>query len=281
MHALALHAVDVPDRGLAGQVGVFAVALERPPPARVADDVHGRPQVHVGALAALLAADHGAVRAGQRRIPGRGERHRRRQLGHARHAVGHALRPVLQVQGRDAQRAGWPRCGRRSRPCRSRSRRRRPWRACRRGSSRRAPRLTRVAIGARGVHPRAACWLAAAPTVAAGPGGGAGPGGRPERRTGAGNGARGGGGAAAAAGRRRGGARARWGCAGGVRTHGSSSACGCCDTGHADRRTLRRKLEVSSISEIKVGNPDVNSFFISERSDRHYDRYLRWLLLRC
>src|SRR5689334_11458310 len=31
---------------------------------------------------------------------------------------------------------GWPRCARRSRPSRSRSRRRRPWRACRRASSR-------------------------------------------------------------------------------------------------------------------------------------------------
>jgi len=102
-HILALHAVDVPDGGLAGQVRVLAVALERPPPARVTDDVHGGAEVHVRALAVFLAADHRAVLLRERRVEGRGESHRRRQLGDARYAVRDALRPVFQVQAGDAQ----------------------------------------------------------------------------------------------------------------------------------------------------------------------------------
>ena len=143
---------------LAGQVRVLAERLERPAPARVAHDVHGRAEVHVGALAALLAADHRAVRAASRAVS---------QAAASATGAGSwvtpgtpsrdALRPVLQVAGPGCTAAGWPRCSRRSPPCRSRSRRRRPWRSCRRGSSAPSTSATRAATGARGAtHGQAA-----------------------------------------------------------------------------------------------------------------------------
>jgi len=100
-HPLGLHALDVGGADLAGEVRVLAVALEGPAPARVADDVHGRPEVHVDALGLVLGPDDLAIAVRQRGVEGRREIAGGRQLG----GVGHsdADRAVLHLQRGDAQ----------------------------------------------------------------------------------------------------------------------------------------------------------------------------------
>ncbi len=101
--ALALHPVDIRGRHGRVQVRVLGVGLERPPPARVAVDVHRRAQVDHGPLAPLLRPDDLPVLGGQRRVEGGRQGYSGGHLRHAGEAVTHADRAVLLADGRDAQ----------------------------------------------------------------------------------------------------------------------------------------------------------------------------------
>ena len=101
--ALRLDALDIRGADLPGQVGVLAERLEGPAPAGVTDDVDGRGEHHVGALAPLLGAEGLAVLFHQPGVPRRGAGDRGGQLGDAGGAVTHSDRAVLQPQGRDAK----------------------------------------------------------------------------------------------------------------------------------------------------------------------------------
>jgi hypothetical protein len=101
--ALALDALDVGGGDLAGQVGVLAERLEGPAPAGVTHDVDGRREHDVRALAPLLRAEHLTVLLHQRGVPGGRAGHGSGHLRDPGEAVPGTDRPVLQVQGRDAQ----------------------------------------------------------------------------------------------------------------------------------------------------------------------------------
>ena len=102
-HALALQALNLRRGDLAGQVGVLAVGLVGPAPARVAHQVGCRAERDVHALARELGAHRRALLLDQRRVPGRGGV---LAVGEGRHAavpVTDSGRAVLQVDGGDAQ----------------------------------------------------------------------------------------------------------------------------------------------------------------------------------
>ncbi len=84
-HVLRLHPPDVGRGEHAGQFGILAVALERPPADRRAVDVDGRSEQDVGALALRLRAEQLADPLQQVRVPRRPQRDPRRHH-HARRA---------------------------------------------------------------------------------------------------------------------------------------------------------------------------------------------------
>ena len=83
--------------------GVLAVGLLRPPPARVAQDVHDRRKDHAAALRAGLGADRLADALFERLVPGRTTRHADREAGRGSADGAHAARPVDHPDAGDAQ----------------------------------------------------------------------------------------------------------------------------------------------------------------------------------
>src|SRR5439155_692238 len=83
--------------------GVLAVGLLRPPPARVAQDVHDRRKDHAAALRAGLGADRLADALLERLVPRRATRHADREAGRVSADGAHAARPVEHPDAGDAQ----------------------------------------------------------------------------------------------------------------------------------------------------------------------------------
>ena len=83
--------------------GVLAVGLLRPPPARVAQDVHDRRKDHAPALRAGLGADRLADALLERLVPRRATRHADREARRVPADGAHAARPVEHPDAGDAQ----------------------------------------------------------------------------------------------------------------------------------------------------------------------------------
>ena len=97
--ALVLRPLDPAHRHLGVQERVLPVPLERPTSYGRSHDVHRRRVDEVVALLPGLVPGHGAGLAGQLRLPGRGQRKRRRKRGCG--ALSDSGRTVVEVEPRD------------------------------------------------------------------------------------------------------------------------------------------------------------------------------------